>query len=396
MMSPLLIAAAAVLIVVALVFVRRQLDEVRRAQDSAALAIEQGRAEARDLNESTHRIVQSAQQTVRAALQAPHIPVRLGLDRMSDAEALLFAHSLRYVRPLIAYPRWRFGSDWANPDLAFQFRQQIWERFRGAREDQPLLLEWHHGLTLELHLGNDISLLTYCHGCYEPNELAFLERFLQSGMNVLDAGANEGLYALFAAAKVGPTGKVWAVEPSERECRRLRRNIELSSVSNVSVQQVALSNETGTGALTVAEAEHSGHNTLGELAYSDTEQADREEVQVQTLDDFASANAVERIDLIKIDVEGAEERLIAGGRSVIQRCRPVMLFEASERSLLRQGGSVGQLCHRLREDGFEIYRFEDSTGLPTAAEDGVYSENLIACPREKPLPEAVFQHELPS
>ena len=432
MMSLLLIASAAGLIVVALVLVRRQLDEVRRAQDGARLSIEQGRAESRDLKnelelrseaasqaasgaaselgEHTHRLVETTQatvenaerairaelQTVRAALQAPHIPILLDMDRMSDAEALSFARSLRHVRPLIAYPRWQFASDWENPDLAFQFRRQIWERFRDAPGDMPLQLEWHNGLTLELHLGNDVSVLAYCAGCYEPNEFAFLERFLQPGMNVLDAGANEGLYALFAAAKVGPTGKVWAVEPSDRECRRLKRNIELSSLSNVSVQQVALSDKSGTGSLTVAGDEHSGHNTLGELAYAKTEQLSREEVEVQTLDEFASANGIERIDLVKIDVEGAEERLITGGQSVIERCRPVMLFEASERSLLRQGSSVGRLCHRLRQDRFKIYRFEDSTGLPVSDEDGVYSENLIACPLEKPLPETVFRHELPS
>ena len=62
-------------------------------------------------------------------------------------------------------------------------------------------------------------------GTFEPNELAFVERFVRSGMTVLDVGAHHGLYTLLASKKVGPTGKVFAFEPSQRERRVLRRHL---------------------------------------------------------------------------------------------------------------------------------------------------------------------------
>ncbi len=330
-------------------------------------------------------------QLIRSALRAPDLPVELDLEELSDEQMLNFAAKLCHVRPLVPYPRWRFGSDWSNPDTAFQFRKQIWTHCRDQAVSLPFHLDWHHGIKLELHLGNDLSLLIFGYGCYEPNEFALLERFLLPGMNVVDAGANEGLYSLFAAAKVGREGHVWAVEPSDRELRRLSANLALNAAANVSSHRLALSNENGSAQLIVASDEHGGHNSLGKLAYASTESLHHEAVQTQTLDAFVDANQVDRIDFLKIDVEGAEERLIEGGRRAIARFLPVILFEASERSLLAQGGSVGGLCGTLRAQNYEIFRFDESTGLAVPATDGIYSENLIAVPVERPLPDRVFQ-----
>ncbi len=203
-----------------LVLVYRQLGEIRRGQESGALAIEHGRAEAQDSSrdaQSRHNDVTAMRgelQLVRSALRAPDLPVELDVEELSDEQMLNFAAKLCHVRPLVPYPRSRFGSDWSNPDVAFQFRKQIWTNCRDQSVALPFQLDWHHGIKLELHLGNDVSLLVFGHGCYEPNEFAFLERFLLPGMKVLDAGANEGLYSLFAAAKVGRRGMCGRLSPA--------------------------------------------------------------------------------------------------------------------------------------------------------------------------------------
>src|SRR5579871_868882 len=71
------------------------------------------------------------------------------LVRIADAAAC--------VRPLTPYPGWRFDIDWDNPDPAFQIRQRIWSFFRGEAAETTICLKWHHGLRLNLQLGNDLS-----------------------------------------------------------------------------------------------------------------------------------------------------------------------------------------------------------------------------------------------
>ena len=112
-------------------------------------------------------------------------------------------------------------------------RRDIWAYFRQNGIDTPILFRWYDGLRLMLYLGNDLSLCLYVLGAFEPNEFAFLRSALEPGMVVLDGGANEGLFSLYSARRVGSRGSVLAVEPSRREFERLLANVALNRLDNV-------------------------------------------------------------------------------------------------------------------------------------------------------------------
>ena len=122
----------------------------------------------------------------------------------------------------------------------------------------------------------------------------------------LDAGANEGIYTLFASAKVGLDGRVIAVEPSPRELVHLRTNLHLNSAHNVDVVEQALAEHRGTLRLLLAEERHSGQNTLGDFAYPSVVAAAAVQVTVTTVDQIANELELERLDVIELDLEGAE------------------------------------------------------------------------------------------
>jgi FkbM family methyltransferase len=86
-------------------------------------------------------------------------------------------------------------------------------------------------------------------GSFEPNEFAWLDTILRPGMTFVDVGANDGLYALFAAQRVGPQGKVLAIEPSQREFMRLDRNLRLNRLTNVRAFRLAASSQYGEATL---------------------------------------------------------------------------------------------------------------------------------------------------
>ena len=244
-------------------------------------------------------------------------------------------------------------------------------------------MKWHKGLTVQIHLGNDSSLPLFIGGCMEPNEFAFLDSVLKEGMVFVDAGANEGLFSLFASRCVGPSGRVFSFEPSQREFDRLSGNIRLNGLDNVCALGPLSPDASGDTELNIACSHHSGHNTLGRFAH-EVPLLRTERVSAQTLDGFAAEAGLTRLDFLKMDVEGAERRVLEGARGVLRQMRPMILFEASEAALNGQGSSLPDLLEFLRSQDYRIYAFNQRTGAPVPADGEACSDNMIAVPMERP------------
>ena len=287
---------------------------------------------------------------------------------------------------LRCHPGWQFGGEYYDQRLWLACRRgALWEAAFKNNIAVPLVLPWHGGTMVDVMLGNDNSLCLYVCGSFEPNEFAFVNRFLKAGMVFVDVGANDGYYSLFAARRVGPTGRVVAVEPSSRERANLQRNIERNGLDNVRVVSAALGAMAGVADLRLAQDAHSGHNTLGKFAHDDVQAARLERVNVQTLDAVASELGLGRIDFVKIDVEGAEASVVAGARSVLTTMRPWMLLEVNDGALRAQGtGAEALLAVLRRELGYAVFTFSSSTGLLEPLVDGApLSANIVALPKEK-------------
>ena len=308
------------------------------------------------------------------------------LSSPGDVESLLReARHRMFLRPLGPFPGWRFGVDWDNPDPAYRARRELWGEFQRRCIEAPFEFEWYDGLRLHLYLGNDLSRQLFISGCADPNEFAVLDKLLQPGMVVVDAGANDGLYTLFAARRVGNTGAVVAFEPSQREFGRLEQNLFLNCLENVRAVQCALGGEDGEAELKIAGGGHHGHNTLGSFAYEDVELLRSEHVPLKRLDTAAAEAGLSRLDFLKMDVEGSETSLLRGAESVLRKFRPVVLFEALDSALRKQGSSRDELLEMFSALEYRLYVFGPS-GQPEPADGGYASENMIAIPREKPLP----------
>lgn len=309
----------------------------------------------------------------------------------SESELVEVAESLAILRPLVPYPQWRFDADRYNPDLAFQVRQRVWQHFADRKYSAPVCVPWHLGTHLLLSLDNDLSSQVFIAGCVDPNEFAFLERFLQPGMTFIDVGANEGIYSIFAARRVGPSGTVWAFEPSRRELERLRRNAEYNRL-DARIFAAGLSDSERVADLFIAEELHAWLNTLGKIPYEGVGIARTEHVQLVRLDDVVSENFLSHIDFIKVDVEGAELHALRGAVRTLRRYRPLLMFEVVRPQLAGQGVSPEELVEFVRQQGYTLYQFDPATGLPALAKPLEYSMNMIAVPEEATLPKAVYNY----
>lgn len=230
-----------------------------------------------------------------------------------------------------------------------------------------------------LYLGNDMSQPTYVDGCIEPNEFAFLATVLKPGHVFLDIGANDGFFTVFAARRVGQAGRVYAFEPSEREFTRLQANLALNRSRNVRAVRKALAEVNGQAWLKLGERGHEGQNTLGDFAH-EVKQAGVQMVDLCRLDDFVRAEGLSRVDVIKMDVEGAEHRVLEGARETLQQFRPILLLELLDQALRFQSSSAAAVVGLLRQAGYTIYDFSPSTGRPVLSEGEAHSDNIVAGP----------------
>lgn len=154
---------------------------------------------------------------------------------------------------------------------------------------------------------------------------AFWRRLVTPGMHVVDLGANRGQMTLLFARLVGPTGRITSVEPAPAEFRRLEENVALNRLSTVRLHRVAVSDRAGE----LAFAARADRPTQGKLVDVETtyesEGAEVIRVPARPLDELIARD--ERVDVIKIDIEGAGAVALKGAARILDEHRPVIYIE---------------------------------------------------------------------
>ncbi len=166
-----------------------------------------------------------------------------------------------------------------------------------------------------------------CLSAYEPETVATFQALVQPGMTVADIGANLGHHTLILAALVGKTGSVHAFEPHPETFQELVTNTRLNGYGHVHCSHMALSSKTGGATLHLA-ADAAMHS-LGSTKYHDEQTV---AVETETLDRYVERHGLSRLDLVKIDVEGAERLVIEGGAATLEKFAPILIVELSEHS----------------------------------------------------------------
>ena len=219
-------------------------------------------------------------------------------------------------------------------------------------------------------------------GAFEQSEIAFVRRFLQPGMVVLDIGAHQGLYTMLASKCVRPRGRVVAFEPSPRERRALRLHAWLNLCQNVTIEPFAIGNEDAHADLFVVQGAQTGCNSLRPPnVLSETRPVS---VRVIRLDDWMAREKLERVDFIKLDVEGAELDALKGAdRLLTRRPRPAILAEVQDVRTEPWGYRAKEIIRHLSKRGFRWFALSmdgslDELDLSLDAYDG----NFVAWPEE--------------
>jgi FkbM family methyltransferase len=186
-------------------------------------------------------------------------------------------------------------------------------------------------------------------GEFEKYSTQAMRRLVKKGATVLDIGANIGYYSVLFAHLVGKTGQVISFEPTRYYRETLQKNLKANEIDNCEVQEIGLSDRSGH-----AEMKRGRHSAS--LHWVEAEDpVDTEQIALATLDDFIQKLSPGRIDLIKIDVDGHEPKVLQGAWQTIARFRPIILLEISYPHYLDCGVTVWDFYDFLKDRGFYIY-----------------------------------------
>jgi FkbM family methyltransferase len=213
------------------------------------------------------------------------------------------------------------------------------------------------------------------------SELNYLETILFPGKTFVDAGANLGIYTLVASRIVGPSGGVIAFEPSLQSFPVLEENISLNGFTNVLAVRVALSDKTGNAFL--YHGSDAGKNSLGSGPCAEPK---GEAVATQSLDEALHQLSVENVDVIKMDVEGAEELILLGASSTVTSHRPIVLFEINPEASGCLGLSPRGAWDLLAASDYKFYTIKQNGTLSTLGTMPMALGNVVAIPRGRARP----------
>lgn len=187
-------------------------------------------------------------------------------------------------------------------------------------------------------------------GAHDPFEIECFRRVVKAGMNVIDIGANIGYYSVIAAGRVGPKGKVFSYEPEGDNFALLQKNIEVNRFTWARAIRAGLSDQTGKRKLFVAK-DHTGIHSFADNRGVET----GIEIEIDTLDRSLERFGSPKIDLIKIDIEGAEILALTGMKKTLAANPDMVMFiELYPQAIERLGRKPIELLNILKDSGFTL------------------------------------------
>jgi FkbM family methyltransferase len=203
----------------------------------------------------------------------------------------------------------------------------------------------------------------WCLVCEHERDPAFVLslELVRPGSTVCDVGANIGIWTLPAAALVGPDGSVHAFEPVPSTFAALAEHVRLNRLGNVRCNQIALSERTDVRTIWAA----SEGNTGASGFVARTAATEAIPTQSMTLDEYCDAEGIDSIDVLKVDVEGAELLVLRGASSRLSAdSAPVIVFEVDANLMAELGWDLGKVLALLSAHGYSVYRQYGPTLAP--------------------------------
>ncbi|MFZ1721705.1 MAG: FkbM family methyltransferase [Microgenomates group bacterium] len=236
------------------------------------------------------------------------------------------------------------------------FARIVWWKFNQLFLNIPAIIEMAPGAKLICYPQSSYGSFVVYANFPEYNEMRFIQNFVKDGDIVLDVGANIGSISILAASR-GEKVRVFAFEPTEKIIPLVKENIGVNGFEErIKIYQTAVSHKNGFLQFTIENESEINHLTSKRHNSSTS-------VKSLRLDTFVKRTNISRIDLLKIDVEGAEMLVLSGAKKLIQKNQiETIIFEVNE-NIQEFGSSVEEMFTFLRNNNYVLYSFNEKGTL---------------------------------
>lgn len=275
-----------------------------------------------------------------------------------------------------------FWLDMARNSRAYYPNSPDW-RWTELEVDSPLsyiCFENKLQLAVEATSRSIATSVLMAEGDWFEQEIEFWRSQIQPGMTVIDVGANIGVYSFSAALRVGAEGMVLAIEPFSGCIRCLKETCRINQISSVKICAGAASDRDGTARLSLSEI--SELNQVADETDPFMKTGSFEEVPCFTLDSLSDRENLQRLDFLKIDVEGHEMSVLAGSEKTLSQFAPIVIYE----NIASQQDSKKTVANYLKSKGYRLFRYQagDRKLIQLYSEEDLQGNlNIIAVPESK-------------
>ena len=228
----------------------------------------------------------------------------------------------------------------------------LWRQAAGQEGFQREAVLRHGGFRVPCNISEMLQRQFYYFGTYflEEGILSCWEQQARTARTVFDIGANAGIFSLAALAS-NPRAAVHAFEPTPEIAARLRATVALNSLSNLTVNEAAVGDHDGDATLRRWRGVGDSNEGMNFIA---TDGSDGETVRLVSLDRYCTDRGIERIDLLKIDIQGNEPRAFAGAARLLRERRIGTIFAELSWEPGRPDEPAAVLIAMLEEAGFRF------------------------------------------
>jgi FkbM family methyltransferase len=276
--------------------------------------------------------------------------------------------------------------NWGRFSVAPGYRYQLIERLGGYLDRGPLKTRLFNGCDVVCRLGDHIQRQIYFFGAYEPIESFLFQRLLAPGMCVIDAGANIGQYTLVASNAVGASGQIHAFEPVAGNVKQLAHHVAINGFADrVRINECSLWNCDETLTLHLDAGDE--HENMTNYSVNDQGTSVRSfRSPSLRLDDYARRRGLDRLDVIKMDIEGAELKALEGAGELLRSFRPTILLEINRAHATGLGSTPEAISDLLVPLGYRIRTIGESPETCRAIESlrDVVRANVLLWARALP------------
>lgn len=217
-----------------------------------------------------------------------------------------------------------------------------------------------NGFKYRLDLSNAVDHYLYF-GLAEPG-YENLFAHIDPDAHIVDVGANIGMLTM-PFARAAWAGRVVSFEPDPKNRKRLLEQLAMNAIGNVQVMDVGLGREAATHRLYQVVDTNSGMNRIV-LGEEQSERFPYHEIRVEVMDAIWPTLSLEKLDVMKVDVEGFEYEVLKGAEATLRKFKPVLFIELDDDNLRENGSSALELIGYLGTLGYSARQAVDLSSLP--------------------------------